>query len=63
MVDLARPDEPANRGGTYVLAGEGGYEGLTAIYEIVEETGDCEFAIEGLIFEDELAQPEPYIPE
>jgi hypothetical protein len=61
-VDLVLPDEVGNRE-TYVLAGEGGYEGLTAIYEIVEETGDCEFAIEGMIFEGGMPPAEPYMPE
>jgi hypothetical protein len=60
MVDLFREGEVENLGGTYVLAGEGSYEGLTAIYEIVDQPSDCVFGIEGLIFEGDVPIAEPF---
>jgi hypothetical protein len=63
MVDLGRPGEAANQGGTYVLAGEGGYEGLTAVYEIVGEPSACVFDIEGITFAGEITAAEPFLTE
>jgi hypothetical protein len=47
---------------TYLLVGEGGYEGLTAIYDQVWDRA-CGFEVTGLILEGDLPAAEPFIPE
>jgi hypothetical protein len=47
---------------TYLLVGEGGYEGLTAIYDQVWD-GACGFDVRGIILDGDLPPAEPFIPE
>jgi hypothetical protein len=68
MVTFTAPDEPSGTSSgtreTYVLTGEGGYEGLTAIYDIIFKGGDgCVVDVQGVIFEGDLVPIEPFIPE
>jgi hypothetical protein len=72
MVTYIGPDEPANTSTgareTYVLTGEGGYEGLTAIYDVVFNAEyvtqyGCGVDVWGVIFEGNLPPIEAYIAE
>jgi hypothetical protein len=72
MISFVAPDERDPEQGTvagttanvytYLLVGEGGYEGLTAIYDQVWD-GDCGFDVTGIILEGDLPPAEPYFPE
>jgi hypothetical protein len=68
MVTYIAPGEPANTSlgarETYVLTGEGGYEGLTAIYDVeFAPYSPCGVDVWGVIFEGDLPPIEPFIPE
>jgi hypothetical protein len=68
MVTYVLPEEPGNTSlgarETYVLTGEGGYEGLTAIYDVeFAPYSPCGVDVWGVIFEGDLAPIEPFIPE